>query len=115
MSEGKRILDEAIAELGVTHAVGTADCTFDSFKRSRDKHDPQVVSIPPIGPTMLGEGDGILAITINDEPAILIVDRGSEERPPLALFQCPSAKQMREIGAFCLQAADRLDGGAGKQ
>lgn len=114
-----QLLDAAELELGFVEAQTVEHHLATIAKRDRPKRAPVVTQLPGIGRTMLGEADGILAVTIEgengEEPALLIADRGSAERPPLALFHLPNADMLRNIGAFCLEWAAKLEDGSGLQ
>lgn len=113
MSRSHLLVDEAAEILGVTPAKAVEGCSYGETSADRAKNDATVADLPGFGRMIVAEGDGLLAITHGKDqrtPALLVVDRGSDDRPPLGIYYSPAPEHLRQIAAFCLDWANRLGG-----
>ncbi|MGN6122974.1 MAG: hypothetical protein ACTHOJ_08445 [Sphingomonas oligoaromativorans] len=115
MSARDKLLDEAEAELGRVEGRLAEGYYSSSHPANRSRRAPFITDVPGVGRVLVSEGGDMCGIRLGDEPALLIVDRGTEERAPLGLYFTLTAETARHIGAFCLDAAQRLDAGKGRQ
>ncbi|NIJ34317.1 hypothetical protein [Sphingomonas oligoaromativorans] len=117
MSTADELIREAVEAFGVTPSDTSNIYMSETRTAKRDRNPPIVSEVPTVGLCMIGEGHNCFTIKIGEqmEPAIMVVDRGTDERPPMALYYCPDATQLRAVAAFCIEHANRLDGGAGCQ